>query len=232
VRSRHQLSAKWRAPNHAIQSDNLTDALKGRGLLSVDRVDRIWDTAAGLGGPIRRDKLWFFGSGSYSYRQNFLAGVFYQKDPLGFTYDPDLSRPGPEDLWDRIIGGRLTWQATARNKFNVYADDRGRCVCHWYLTSLVSPEASSVQGAPTNYLRQVTWSAPVTQRVLFEAGYSLFVHNWTSLAQPGISSTTYAVTDLATGWRLRAPSSIAIGNDYNSFPVVRGSFRTSPARTR
>src|SRR5262249_20383788 len=188
--------------------NNLSDALKARGLLSVDRVDHIWDAAAGLGGPIRKDKLWFFGSGSYNYRQNFLAGLFYQKDPLGFTYNPDQSRPGPEDVWDRVIGGRLTWQATAKNKFNVYDDDRGRCVCHWYLTSLVSPEASSVQGAPTNYLRQITWTSPLTQKLLFEAGYSLFVHNWTSLAQPDVATTTYAVTDVATGWRLRAPSSI------------------------
>jgi hypothetical protein len=209
--------------DHTMQSNNLTDALKARGLLSVGSVNTVWDSAAGLGGPIKKDKLWFYGSGSYNYRENFLAGVFYQQDPLGYAYAPNPSRPGPEDLWDRVVGGRVTWQATAKNRFNVYDDDRGRCVCHWYLTSLVAPEASSVQGVTANFLRQVTWTSPLTQKLLLEAGYSLFVHDWTSLLQPSVSSTTYAVTDLATGWHLRAPSSIGIGNDYNSFPVARGS---------
>jgi hypothetical protein len=209
--------------NHALQTNNLSNDLQSRGLLSVDRVDKVWDAAVGFGGPLRKDRLWFYGGASYNYRQNFLAGLFFDKDPLDFTYDPDPSRPGPEDLWDRVDSLRLTWQATARNKFNVYFDDRDRCVCHWYLTSLVAPEASSVQGAPQNNLGQVTWTSPLTNRLLIEAGYSIFVHNWTSLAQPGVAPTTYAFTDAATGWRFRAPSSIGIGKDYNTFPVFRGS---------
>ena len=117
--------------NHTMQANNLSDDLKARGLLSVDRVDKVWDSAAGFGGPVRKDKLWFYSGVSYNYRQNFLAGLFFQKNPLGFASDPDPSRPGPEDLWDRVVSLRLTWQASEKNKFNFYNDDCGRCVCHW-----------------------------------------------------------------------------------------------------
>ncbi len=46
--------------DHNLQSDNLTDAIRARGLNSVNTVRRIWDVSGSFGGPIRKDKLWFF----------------------------------------------------------------------------------------------------------------------------------------------------------------------------
>ena len=44
----------------AMQSDNLDDALRARGLTAVNKVGNIWDVTATAGGPIVKDKLWFF----------------------------------------------------------------------------------------------------------------------------------------------------------------------------
>src|SRR5712692_7479033 len=44
------------------QSDNFTDALRLTGLQAPNRVEKIQDFNPGFGGPIMRNRLWFFGS--------------------------------------------------------------------------------------------------------------------------------------------------------------------------
>ena len=44
-----------------FQSNNLGDLLS-RGLQTPDAVAKIYDVNASIGGPIKRDRLWFFGS--------------------------------------------------------------------------------------------------------------------------------------------------------------------------
>src|SRR5262249_15530550 len=46
--------------NHALQSDNLTDDLKAQGLRSVNSVKLLYDNDGSFGGPVMKDKLWFF----------------------------------------------------------------------------------------------------------------------------------------------------------------------------
>src|SRR5262245_59512798 len=46
--------------NGNLGSDNLTDALKARGLTSVNKVLQLFDVDSAVGGPIRRDRLWFY----------------------------------------------------------------------------------------------------------------------------------------------------------------------------
>ncbi len=48
------------------QGDNVTPALKARGLAAGNRVDLISDFNVGLGGPIKKDALWFFPAGGGS----------------------------------------------------------------------------------------------------------------------------------------------------------------------
>src|SRR5260370_26926551 len=45
-----------------MESTNLTDGLRARGLQTGNKTIKIWDEAATLGGPIIKDRLWFFGA--------------------------------------------------------------------------------------------------------------------------------------------------------------------------
>src|SRR5438034_9046505 len=47
----------FRYGNHSMQSNNLSQALKSRGLASPDSLDFIMNTTQGCGGPIKKDKL-------------------------------------------------------------------------------------------------------------------------------------------------------------------------------
>src|SRR5262252_6978861 len=58
---------------HSFQSDNLTQDLINRGLKQPDAVDKIFDVNLSLGGPIKRDRLWFFGSHRSVGNDNIVA---------------------------------------------------------------------------------------------------------------------------------------------------------------
>lgn len=216
---RGSVIANW--TTGSLQNSNFSDALRTRGLSSVNRVDSIWDAAIGFGGPVRKDTLWFYAFHSYNYRRDFLAGAFYDPNPLDFKFEQDAARPAPEDIWDRVDGARLTWQATPKNKLTGYFDYRGRCVCHWYTASLIAPEASTIQDITVNYLGQARWTSPVTNRLLLEAGVTVYNFTYATRPQAGIDFTTYSVRDLGTGWLYRAPNSTAWDAFLN--PLYRAS---------
>ena len=43
-----------------LQQSNLTDTLRARGLTTGSSLKKVWDIGGGLGGPIMRDRLWFY----------------------------------------------------------------------------------------------------------------------------------------------------------------------------
>src|SRR5205085_4853926 len=48
-----------------VQANNLTDALRSRGLTATNRLKKIFDVNPSWGGRIVRDKLWFYNSFRY-----------------------------------------------------------------------------------------------------------------------------------------------------------------------
>ncbi len=59
--------------NKSLQSDNSADAKKA-GLAAPDALNKVWDVNIAQGGPIKKDRLWFFASyrdwGVYQYIAN------------------------------------------------------------------------------------------------------------------------------------------------------------------
>ncbi|HVG85347.1 MAG TPA: carboxypeptidase-like regulatory domain-containing protein, partial [Vicinamibacterales bacterium] len=67
----------------AWQSDNLTERHIDRGLEAGNATDRIIDYTFALGGPILKDKLWFFTSARYFSVNNFIANTFFDDGSQG-----------------------------------------------------------------------------------------------------------------------------------------------------
>ena len=62
-----------------MQSDNLTPFLAANGVKIVDKIGTYNDTNFTIGGPIKKDKVWFFGSGRF----------FIVNKPIANTYVSD-----------------------------------------------------------------------------------------------------------------------------------------------
>ena len=69
--------------NESFQSDNLTDSLIARGLKSTDGIGKLSNTEAALGGPIKKDRLWFFGSARNFVLDTLPANTFYGIEGTG-----------------------------------------------------------------------------------------------------------------------------------------------------
>jgi len=157
--------------NDAFQADNLDADLVARGLTAPNKLKHAYDLNAGVGGPIMRDKLWFFGSGRLQDNSSLVAGGY--PNQLGSTallYVPDTS--GPQGVFftkQRNVTGRLTYQADQKNKFTFYADDQWR---YWDdARPTYAPEATVLWRFPKLYLMQGGWTSTVSNKLLIEARY-------------------------------------------------------------
>jgi hypothetical protein len=158
--------------NDSLQSSNFTDEIKASGLRAPQELLKIWDVNGALGGPLRRDRLWFFAAARYQGNRktapNFVnANV---DDVTKWTYVPTTIQGMDDGTW-KNVNVRLTLQASPRNKFNFFWDEQRLCTqCLSASNSVTTaPEAHYNNHAPPR-VQQVTWSSPWTNRLLFEAG--------------------------------------------------------------
>lgn len=164
--------------NEDMQADNLGPGLREKGLASVDRIKTLYDVNPGVGGPIRRDRLWFYFTGRVMGAVSYPANSYYNKnayDPTKWTFEPDLTRPATtRGLWsDAQL--RLTGQINSKNKVAFTWDQQTRCSCPgalpgtpWNITSTTSPEAAGNMRSPLQRLLHAEWSSPLTSRLLLE----------------------------------------------------------------
>jgi hypothetical protein len=117
-------------------------------------------------------------------------------------------------VWAQSFDGRVTWQASPRNKISVLADNIQRCWCHWTQSATVDPDASAWLRDGPNFVGQVTWNAPITNKLLIDAGYTYHPESWGWWPQPNLPWGTYAVTELATGVNFNAAGTGGIGGAY------------------
>jgi len=167
------------ASSAALQSDNLTAALRAQGVTAATPLTGVYDVAAALGGPIAKDRLWYFVNAHAGGSTKASANVFYNlnaAESSRWLYAPDLNRPEYSDRTFENASGRVTWQVTPRHKISGFWDTQQLCrACTGATPGLaepprVSPEAVGVLGRPLN-VAQAAWSSPLTNRLLLDAGF-------------------------------------------------------------
>lgn len=110
-----------------LQSDNYSDDLRDRGLRAPNSVKRLWNVAPGLGGPLMRDKLWFYGAYGTIGTENYVAGMFVNTTPSAWTPTFNLSEQAVDDQNTQDANIRLTWQAAQKHKLTFYYDFNRGC---------------------------------------------------------------------------------------------------------
>lgn len=212
--------------NGAWQADNLTPALRSGGPTSTgsrtpirtpDGTEYTYDLNPSFGGPIMRDKLWFYASGRLNRGKLAPAGATY------FETNPATGRLGPgtrqgfnETSIDNV-SFRVTWQVNQKHKIATYRDQ------FWRYQSALSGNATqdwatvpTIYPRNTQYIFPTKWTMTATNRLLFEGGFQYYLQDQTvQQPQPGVEKTPgtsewYANAsrfDSATGLTTAGPAS-------------------------
>jgi hypothetical protein len=162
-----------------LATSNITDELLARHLdpNRVGSLKKFRDTGAGIGGPIRQGKLWFFTAAREGVTQQFADGVYWNKAKQSagdYSYVPDTSRPASTNDYSKDLSVRLTLQASQKNKFSFSSSFQNNCNCVFNLLTggRVTPEAAGEHGYYPNYNPALSWTSPISNRILLEAGVS------------------------------------------------------------
>ena len=201
----------------AMQASNFTDDLRSQGLRTPDSIRKLFDVNPGFGGPLRRDKIWFYVSALYSGSQLNVADMFFNKNannPNAWTYDADLNRPAVKDTHYQGGDARLTWQISPRNKLGILVADQTGCTCVGVVSATVAPEADIRERFPIQRRQLLDWTSPVTSRFLLEAGGAN--HFGRSIRLPSIQSGPQMITvnEQSTGLRYRAADNFRNGPNH------------------
>jgi hypothetical protein len=205
--------------NGDLQSNNLSDELRARGLQTVTTLKGVWDLNAAAGGPIKQDTLWFHAAYRRWGNENFVAARYFNANPLAWTYTPDLSRPAYEQNMHRSLNGRVTWQLNPNNKLTFAGERQDQCICYSGLGSYnavgnASPEAAVFTNSSPNTYLQTKWSNTLSNKLFLEGGFSRNTMNWNGAPQPGVGPDVISVTELRTNFTYRAPT-LFNGRDHD-----------------
>ncbi len=195
--------------NDSVEASNLNDGLRARGLTTVSKILKIYDAGVTWGGPIRKDTLWFFASFREWGNGHQMAGNFWNKTQGTPLYTPDLSRPGDRFQWYESKAVRVTWQASQRHKLNFFADVADDCLCRAIGALGSAPEAGLAFHFRPTGLYQGDWSAPITSKLLLEAGASLSITHWPTFLNPGVQPTDISILELSNNFRYNASATYA-----------------------
>jgi len=196
-----------RYASSALQSRNFTPDLAARGLSSGNRIKKIWDANPAVGGPLVGNRLWLFTSARHWGTYNYIAGLYDDLDPGALFYTPDPSKPAVQPVWHVNADTRLTLQATPRNKITAYYhyqySDFGTC---FDPNRLTAPSGCAHNKNDPQWFAQTSWTSPVTNRLLLEAGGTITAQNSSGRRDPGVPTDVSAITELSTNFTWRAPT--------------------------
>src|SRR5688572_19554799 len=181
------------------RGDNLNDELRGFGLTETPGIIQAHDASISIGGPILRDRLWFFGQYRNLDTQTAVEGITANANAGNAARWDWMSSPVNARLvQDRQMAmGRFAGQA-GRSRINVNYEYQKRCEgtplrvetegCHnrgddWVGlgTTSQSPEATGTAGRGyfewPFHLTQGSWTMPASNRLLFDANMTIFRYN-------------------------------------------------------
>jgi hypothetical protein len=175
------------------RGNNLDDELRAIGIDEAPGIINAYDGSVTYSGPVKRDRLWFLGSYRRLNTQTAVEGIVANANAGNLSrwdWVRDDSLPARQTQGRQMFIGRGTAQLTQKHRINFSHEFQSRCEgaplrqetsggCHsrgasWIASAgaTTSPEAATSYIDFPYYLTQALWTAPVTNKILLEAGYS------------------------------------------------------------
>ena len=181
------------------RGDNLNDELRSYGLTETPGIIKAHDASFSLGGPVLRDRLWFYGQYRNLDTQTAVEGITANANAGNAArWDWMPSPVNSRLVQDRMMAiGRVTAQG-GRSRFQVNYEYQKRCEgtplttegqgCHnrgedWVGlgTTTQSPESTGTAGRGyfewPFHLTQGQWTMPVSSKLLLDANLTYFRYN-------------------------------------------------------
>jgi hypothetical protein len=232
--------------NSSLQGSNYTPELKAAGLAAPNPLIKMYDFSGAVGGPIKKDKVWFFTTVRSQGNSSYIP-IFYnvnQGNPNAWLYQPDLTHQAKNDKTFFNASARLSMQLSPRNKLNVFWDEQNVCSISWalcenggnYSNALFSPEANGYGDLYPMRAQQVTYSSPFSNKILIEGGFGYFFSRWGGRAKtdPSTESLIKVVEQCVAGcpangnipgltYRSQTVDLFSDGRNKNTTTTWRGS---------
>ncbi len=173
-----------------LQNGNITKGLRDRGVVGDgNKVTRIWSIGGGIGGPIKRDRAWFYGAYRWWGAREDQAGVYYNKPEYRHTlfFESDLTNPAHTAPFVKDTTSRVTWQASAKQKISGVLTVQTQCSCFRGISITNPPDHTTTANIGPSTLAQVKWDYPRTNRLLFEVGFATRIGDVHNLPQPEVT---------------------------------------------
>jgi carboxypeptidase family protein len=198
------------------QSDNVDAALKATTSITTAGIVKNWDINGSVGGPIKRDLLWFYANARDFGTHRIVPGAYGNLnagDPTKWTYAEDRSQQVRNDNAETLGSIRLTAQVSPRNKLGFFIDQQRQCTgsalagdgwCRdrasdWVALGglFTSPEGDAIAANRSpQRVTQATWSSTATSKLLLEAGFSSYISKWGWMETPGSITNLTQVTTI------------------------------------
>lgn len=187
-----------------LQQNNVSDQLRPF-IQFAERLDTISNFNSTFGGPITRNRLWFFSAFRLAKSDTFAAGV---SGPNGerVNHGADaaphgtLRLTGQLNVNNKIRGSYYNSNSTAQRY------DVGCSATSGNRVSCVSPEAAYDLPVPMSQSADFKWSSTVTNRLLIEYSQSFAAATYRFGYQPDNGPFAVEHRDDGTGWRTVASS--------------------------
>ncbi|MEW6321897.1 MAG: TonB-dependent receptor [Acidobacteriota bacterium] len=171
--------------NGPLASDNRSEAVRPF-IAQPLGIAYTYEFNPSFGGPIKRDKVWFYLTYKLSDTKNYVTL-------------PDRSR-GFQKNWPNYSAvARVTWQATSRDKFRFLMDQQMNAQRYEGLGATTTLEASHVLWTPRAMTPQIKWNQTTTNRLMLEAGLTLYDQSFRREPQPGVGPLDLPRFEIATG---------------------------------
>ena len=190
-----------------LQTDNVDQDLIDAGLPefttpdgtvepAVNRAKDLWTINPSIGGPIVRDRLWFFGSYTRTVANAFVA-FLNDADPNALTYSPSNEQTvDDQNVHDFAL--RLTAQASPNNKVQFYFNRNVVCHCHFLVGTAIGTnvmDSASILNQRNVEMYQGQWTSTLSNRLLVDAAFSALPSFYPFDNVEGVDTTLPGVID-------------------------------------
>jgi hypothetical protein len=157
----------------AFQSNNVNQKLIDQGYVpSKNKFTKLYELNGDIGGPIMKDKLWFYGAFSYQYSGLFLPGFISEKSGEQVEYFTSLHNPTL----------KLTYQLNQKMKLELVEQLNRKWQPYRGGSLFVSKEASQNQLAWTAIGPSLKWTYIISPRQTVDASVNRSGYWWPDYA--------------------------------------------------